>query len=80
MQKLSHVNQQCLVLFDPKIGLCQVLPLRAMSVKKYSAFIKAPALQEPRDQIVKCHIQDTRWEAWYPSAEKQLVYSLDWVK
>ena len=47
-----------LVLFNPKIGPYQVLPLRArvdlgaMAMKGYSAFPKAPALLEPHHQIV----------------------------
>ena len=35
--------------------------LGAVVVKGHSAFPKAPALLEPYHQIVKCHIQDTRW-------------------
>ena len=47
-----------LVLFNPYIGPYQVLPRRAkvdlgaMVMKGYSAFLKAPALLEPHDQIV----------------------------
>ena len=57
-----------------------MLPLRARmdigAMKGYSAFSKAPALLEPCHQIVKCHIQDTRWGGGsYHSAEKQSVYS-----
>ena len=57
---LAYVHS--LVLFDQSIGLCQVLPLRArvqqgaMAVKESSSFPKAPALLEPRHQIVLCHI------------------------
>ena len=46
------------VLFDPKIGSYQVLPLRArvdleaIAMKGYSAFSKAHALQEPHHRIV----------------------------
>ena len=46
------------VLFDPKIGLYQVLLLRVkmdlgvMVMKGYSAFLKAPVLLEPDYQIV----------------------------
>ena len=49
-----------------------MLPLRArvdrvaMARKGYSAFPKAPALLEPHDQIVLCHIQDTRWGGLTP--------------
>ena len=56
-----------LVLFNPLIGPNQVLPFRsrvdagAMVTKVCSAFPKAPASLEPHHQIVKCHIQDTRW-------------------
>ena len=66
-----------------------MLPLRArvdlgaMAMKGYSAFPKVPALLEPHQQIVYCHIQDTRWRVGsYPSAEKQSVYSIapaDWA-
>ena len=44
-------------------------------MKGYSEFPKALALLEHHDQIVQCHIQDTRWGGPYPSAEKQFVYS-----
>ena len=40
--------------------------LRAISMKEYSAFPKAPALLEPQHQIVLCHIQDTCWEGVLP--------------
>ena len=59
-----------MVLFDPEVGLYQVLPLRArvdlgaMALKIYSTILKAPALVEPRHQIVQCPIQDTRWESF----------------
>ena len=33
--------------------------LGGMAMKEYSAFPKAPALQEPHNQIVKRHIQNT---------------------
>ena len=79
-----------LFLFNPEIGPYQVLPLwarvdlGAMVMKGYSAFPKAPALLEPHHQIVKCHIQDTRWRGGsYPSAEVQSVYSTapaDWAR
>ena len=67
----------------------QVLPLwaranlRAMAMKEYSVFPKAPALQQPHPQIVSCHIWDTPGSGSYPSAEMQLVYSTapaDWTK
>ena len=48
-----------------------------------SEFPKASALLEPHHQIVKCHIQDTRWGGSYPFAEVQLVYSTapaDWTR
>ena len=35
-----------------------------MATKGYSTFFKAPALLEPHHQIVKCHIQITRWEGF----------------
>ena len=53
--------------FDPYRGPYQVFPLqtrvdlRAMAIKGYSTFPKAPALLEPRHQIVYFHIQETRW-------------------
>ena len=53
-----------LVLFNPYIGLYQVLPRRArldlgaMAMKRYSAFPKAPASLESLHQIVYCHFQD----------------------
>ena len=53
--------------------------LKAMAMKEYSVFPKAPALVEPHNQIVLCHIQDTRCVCVegrsYFSAEKQSVYS-----
>ena len=48
-----------LVLFNPLMGSYQVLPfrarvdLRAMAMKGYSAFPKAPASLEPHHQIVE---------------------------
>ena len=69
-----------LVLFNPYIGLYQVLPRRArldlgsMAMKGCSAFPKAPASLETHHQIVYCHIQDTYWWVSYPSAEVQSVY------
>ena len=56
--------------------------LGAMAIKGYSAFPKAPASLEFHHQTVQCHIQDTRWERSYPSAEVQSVYSTapaDWA-
>ena len=58
-----------------------MLPLQArvdlgpMAVKGYSVFPKRPALLEPLHQIVLCHIQETHWWVFYPSAEMQSVYS-----
>ena len=63
-----HRLSMPLVLFNPLIGPCQVLPLQAtvdlgaMATKGWSALPKAPALVEPYHQIVLCHIPDTRWE------------------
>ena len=54
----------------------------ATTSKGYSAFPKAPALLEPRNQIVKCHSQGTSWGGYYPSAEMHSVYSTtpaDWA-
>ena len=50
--------------------------LEAMAMKGYSAFPKDPALLKPHNQIVSCHIQDSRlgWGS-YSSAEMQSVYS-----
>ena len=53
-----------------------------MAMKGYSAFSKAQVLLGPRHQIVLCHIHDTRWGEFYPSAEVQSVYSTasaDWA-
>ena len=52
-------------------------------MKGYSTLPKAPSLLEPHHQIVLCHISDTRWLWFYPSAEVQSVYSKalsDWVE
>ena len=48
--------------------------LGAMAMKRYSAFPKTSALQEPINQIVQCHIQDPHFFGGggsYSSAEKQ---------
>ena len=37
--------------------------LRAMEIKRYTAFPKAPALLKPHHQIVSCDIQDTHWRS-----------------
>ena len=37
-----------------------------MAMKGYSSFPKAPALLKPHDQIILCHIQDTRREGLSP--------------
>ena len=72
------------VLFYPY----QLLPLRArvdkgaMAMKGFFAILKALASLETHHQIVLCHILDSL-EGFYPSAEKQLVYSIapsDWAK
>ena len=44
-----------------------------MAIQGHSAFSKATALLEPHHKIVLCHIQ---LGVLYPSAEKQLVYSI----
>ena len=46
-----------------------------MAMNRCSAFPKAPALLECHNQIVPCHIQDTRSGETYFSAEIQSVYS-----
>ena len=47
-----------------------------MAIKGCSAFLKAPALLEPRHEIVLYHHQDTRCGGGpYPSAEMQSMYS-----
>ena len=57
-QTIHFSISMLLVLFNPKIGPYQVLPLKArgdlgaMAMKGYSAFPKAPALLEPHHQIV----------------------------
>ena len=48
--------------------------LESMAMKGYTASPKAPALQEPHDQIAYCYIQDPRYKESYPSAEMQSVY------
>ena len=45
---------------------------RAMAMKEYSAFLKAPALLEPHHQIILCNIQDTRWRGLLPHTQ---IYS-----
>ena len=58
MSKQFYFKEHSLVLFDPQIGPCQVLPrwirvdLEVMTMKGYSTFPKAPALLEPHHQIV----------------------------
>ena len=66
-----------LVRFDPKIGSYQELPFRArvtkgtMSVKGYSTFPKAPALQESHN-LIRILVAG----GWLlASAEMQFVYS-----
>ena len=57
VRSLKVKKKFSLVLFDPKIGPYQLLPLRptvdvgAMAMKGYSVFLKAPALLEPHHQI-----------------------------
>ena len=57
-KQLSLALVHSLVLFDPWIGPYLVLSLRArvnlraMAMKEYSTFPKAPALLEPHHQIV----------------------------
>ena len=56
--------------------------LGAMLMKGYYVFPKAPALLKPHHQIVKCHIQDTRWGRVL-SLSRKAVYSTslaDWAK
>ena len=61
-----YLTQMSKVLFDSWSGPYQVLPfwdrvdLRAMTIKGYPTFPKAPRL-EPHHQIVLCHNQDTHW-------------------
>ena len=67
------------------MGPYQMLPLQARgdlgvkAMKEYITFHKAPELLELRHQIVKCHIQDTRWSVCvggsYSSTEMQSAYS-----
>ena len=52
------------------LSLRDRVDLEAMSIKRYSSFLKIPALLEPHHQIVYCHYQDSRWEDVTPSAEK----------
>ena len=56
--------------------------LEAMAIKGHFAFPKASELLKPHNHIVQCHIQDTCFRGFYPSAEKQSVYSTvpaDWA-
>ncbi len=71
-----------LVLFNPLIGLYQVLPLRArvdlgaMVMKGFSAFSKAPASLERQHQIVWCHILDTHGGGGLTSLQRCSQYIL----
>ena len=49
--------------------------LGAMAMKGFSAFPKAPASLEPQNQILLCHIQDTRFGRSFLSTEMQSVNS-----
>ena len=49
--------------------------LGVMSVKRYSAFPKAPALLEPHHQIVNVIFRTLNGWRSYPSVEMQSVYS-----
>ena len=54
-----------------------------IAMKRYFAFPKAPSLLEPHHQIVYCHISGHSFGKFYPSEEKQLMYSIaptDWAK
>ena len=73
-------------LFDPLIGLYQVLPLRvrkdlvAMAMKEYSASTKDPALLKPHHQMVYYHIQDIRQKVLaIGSNAVGIFYSLNWL-
>ena len=79
----SLAQVQSLVLFDPLIGTCHVLPLwvrvdlGAMAMKGYNAF---PNLQHYWNLTiilfrVISRILIVRWWGTYPFAEKQSVYS-----
>ena len=76
-----------LILFNPLIGpLGTTTPGRSGhgsdGNKEVLRIPKAPALLEPHHQIFSCHIQDTRCGEYYPSANKQSVYSTaptDWA-
>ena len=63
------------VLFDPHIGLYQVLSLRirlnlwVMAMKRCSLFLKSPRL-ESCHQMVYCPIQNSRWGGFYLSARR----------
>ena len=66
MSKQFYFKEFSLALvFYPYIGPYQELPrakvdLKAVAMKEYSAFPKAPALLEPHRQNLWCHIQDSR--------------------
>ena len=49
--------------------------LGALAIKGYSAFPEDPALLDPHQQIVECHIKDLRWESLTLSSEMLSVYS-----
>ena len=67
------------------------LDLVAMAMKGYSAIPKAPALLEPRHQIVQCYIQNIRWGCitslqrsnWFilqpQSTGQSIWHSLYWI-
>ena len=66
-----------LLLFDPKIGSCQVQPLRGrvylglIALKAYSTFPKIPALLVLHNQIFHCHISMTLiWMGVLPLCRK----------
>ena len=50
--------------------------LGAMAINGYSAFPKAPQLQEPHYQIVYCHMQDTRRCGGFTSFQRSSRYIL----
>ena len=69
------------------MGHHPILPHRARvdleptTMKRYSAFPKAPAFLEPYHQIVKCHISTFIREGGSYSSEKMLYSTVpaDWV-
>ena len=69
----SVKHKYSLVLFNPLVlPLPARVNLGAMAMKEYSAFSKASVVLASLHQIVKCHIQDTRWGCLNPLQRSSL--------